>query len=342
MLKKINFAKIVVVVFITLLIWVWADLALDEKMPDKPATITVDASADPSLWASFDQLPLYNIRMTLSGPHSAIAEESRRLKEGKKLEFDLDIVKEKMDKPGTYTFIILPFLQADKDLKQLGLRVESCEPKNLTVTVVQLVEKPLKVRCVDENQNPLKAASVEPAQVAMYVPEDWSGGKLAATVQLTRGEVAQARVSAIAKKPYIELAAGQIKEAPTNVEITAPPEESRLDDYLVTATLGISLSPTLQGQYYAEVTNLDAVMSAIAIKATPEAKRDYELQSFPKMTLYILDDDRKAAEEQRRKVVYNFPEEFVAKNEIILNQQPVIVRFKLTPFSVDVQPEAEK
>jgi len=102
---------------------------------------------------------------------------------------------------------------------------------------------------------------------------------------------------------------------------------------LITATLGIALSPTLQGKYKVEITNLDVVMSAIAIKATPEAKRAYEAQPFPKMTLYILDEDSKTTEKQRRQVVYNFPQEYVRRDEIMLNQQPVVAQFRLIPLS---------
>jgi len=49
--------------------------------------------------------------------------------------------------------------------------------------------------------------------------------------------------------------------------------------------------------------------------------------------LYILDEDRDAPEEPKREIYYNFPEEFVSKGEIKLNQQPVIARFKLIPVS---------
>jgi len=170
------------------------------------------------------------------------------------------------------------------------------------------------------------------------VPENWGPEKLVAEVSLTRREIEQARVSAIEETPYIRLAAGQLRPVPQPVEITMPPEPDRLTNYTITApTLSIALSPNLQGNYKIEVTNLiDEVLSPIAIKATPEAERAYKLQPFPMMTLYILDEDTKKGEEvQQKKVVYNFPPEFVRKREIELTnpQQPAEAKFKLIPIS---------
>ena len=39
-----------------------------------------------------------------------------------------------------------------------------------------------------------------------------------------------------------------------------------------------------------------------------------------------------SAEPLRRELTYNFPDEYVRKNEIVLNQQPVVARFKLVPL----------
>ena len=112
MVRKINYGKILLVIFLTVLIWVWADLALDEEFPDKPATIVVDETANLRLWVSFSQASSADIRITLSGPHSAIVDLDGKLKEGKeRLEFDFDAAQEKMDEPGDHTLILLPFLQ---------------------------------------------------------------------------------------------------------------------------------------------------------------------------------------------------------------------------------------
>ena len=334
MLRKIKYGKIAVVIFLTVLIWVWADLALDEELSDRPATIVVDESASPKLWVSFSQAPSADIKITLSGPHAAIADVSKKLRKGGGIEFNFDAVQENMDKPGDYSLSLLGFLQKDKETRRLGLKIDSCEPEILDVNVVELVEKSLTVECFNEDGIPLtEVKSIEPKKVDMFVPED----RRTARVQLTRREREQARLSAVEKTPYVVLAPGQIREAATAVKIKMPPEEDRLSDYTITkTTLSVALSPTLLGEYSVQVTNLPQVLSPIAIRATPEAKRAYESQSLPLMTLYILDvDAKKGAEELRKAVEYNFPSEFVSKDEIKLKGEPVEARFNLVPVSAE-------
>jgi hypothetical protein len=339
MVKKINYGKIVAVVLITVLIWIWADLALEDEFSVSSGIINVAKSTRPNLWVSFNDEPSVSIaKIVLKGPASKIADAKRKLKEGPlAFEFFLDPEQEQA-MVGPDKLDVITFLRQSDRIRQLGLTVKSCDPNTLSVNVVELVKRPLPVKSLNEDQNLIKGATIEPPQVDMFVPEDWEGAKLEAKVSLTRSEINQARLSAIEKIPYIELAPGQARMSPTPVKITTPPEPDQLEDHLITATLSIALSPTLQGKYRVEVTNLNAVMSAIAIRATPEAKRAYELQPFPPMTLYILDDDKKSTDEQKRKLVYNFPEEFVRNDEIKLKGQPVEARFKLIPLpSVEAQ-----
>jgi hypothetical protein len=336
MMRKPKYGKIVIVVFITILIWVWADLALDDDLPVSNVTIRV-VKSNPQLWVSFDDASSVTIEeMVLKGPLRKIADMRRKLEE-ERLEIDFDATKEKMNEPGSYPLPLLPFLLKDEQIKRLGLKVESCKPETLYVKVVRLVIRPLDVKCVDEDGNPIGGATVDPVQVDMLVPEDWGQEKRIAEVLLTPREIEQARVSPIDETPYIRLAAGQSREATKLVKITMPPEPDRLNDCTIKApTLSIALSPALQGKYYVEVTNLAEVLSPIVIKATPEAERAYKLQPLPKMTLYILDDDTEKGEDvQPRKVVYNFPPKFVREGAIKLEnpQQPAEAKFKLIPVS---------
>jgi hypothetical protein len=74
------------------------------------------------------------------------------------------------------------------------------------------------------------------------------------------------------------------------------------------------------------------VLNSIAVKATADAKRAYEDQLLPHMTLYIFDSDtEKGQEVQRKRVHYNFPLEYVRKSEIELSQEPATAEFKLIP-----------
>jgi hypothetical protein len=334
MVKKVNYGKMLVVVFITVLIWVWADLALDEVFSVSNVNITAK-STNPSLWVSFsDKSSAFIDKMVLKGQASRIADVKRKLKDGSLvLEFFLDPGQtETIASPGEYTLPLLTFLRQSDQIKQLGLTVESCEPQTLSVKVVGLVKKPLTIRCIDETQNTIKAAAVEPKQLEMFVPEDWSGEKLIANVQLTRREIDQARLSAVEKTPFIEPAAGQIRELKRTVKITMPPEEDLLADYTITtARLRFSLSPNIQGKYKVVVDNLDEVIRTITIRATADAKRAYEKMPY-QVTLEIDDEDAGATEPLRRNLIYNFPDEYLRKDDIGLNQQPVTARFKLIPL----------
>jgi len=329
MARSIKYGKITIVIFLTALIWIWADLALDEKLPDKPATIVVDESVSPKLWVSFNQASEASIRITLSGPHAAVANENRRLKEGQIRKFVFDVVQEKMDRPGNYALRLLPFLQKDKQIKQLGLKLESCDPEVLDVNVVELVRRTLPVQCFDENEMPRRAESIEPSNVNASVPPDRT---LVAKVQLTSSEIEQARVSAIEKTPYVELPGGQTRDIATRVKIKMPEASDVLRDYTITtATLGFCLSENLQGKYEVELLN-PTDMATVSIKATPAAKQAYEQQPF-QMILYVLDDDRRATAELRRTVVFDFPREYVHSDEIKRNQEPPTARFRLIPLT---------
>ncbi len=334
MLKKVKYGKIAIVIFITVLIWVWADLALDESLPISNIPVTVAKSTNPALWVSFGEQPTVSIdNIVLKGPASRIGDVRRKLNAGwLTLEFFLDAQQEGMVNAGEYNLDVLNFLRKSDQIKQLGLTVESCEPAKLTVNVVKLVKKSLSVKCFDESRVPLEAESIEPSKVEMLVPENWSGEKLTAEVKLARREIEQARISAIEKIPSIELAAGQRREAATAVKIKMPPAEDVLKNYTITRTmLGFSLGANLQGKYKVEITNLNEVISPIAIRATPQAKQAYEGMRY--QVILEIDDEDVKSEESRREVVYNFPPEFVRRGEIVLNQPPVQARFKLTPFS---------
>lgn len=336
MMKKIKYGKILVVVFITILIWVWADLALDEVFSVSNIVITAK-STNPGLWVTLGDKSSVSIdKIVLKGPASKVAEVRRKLKDGSLvLEFLLDPAQtETIAGFGEHTLPLLAFLRQSEQIKKLGLTVESCEPQSLSVRVVALEKKLLTIKCVDESQNVIKAVDIEPKQLDAFVPKSWSGEKLIATVQLTRREIDQARLAAVEKTPFFEMAPGQIKDLQKTVKITMPPEEDLLTDYTITtARLRFSLSPNIQGKYRVVVDNLDEVIRTITIRATPDAKRAYEKMPY-QVTLQIDDEDAAATEPLRRNLIYNFPDEYLRKDEIRLNQQPVAARFKLIPIAV--------
>ncbi len=333
MLGKIKYGKIAVVISLTILIWVWADLALDDEVIVPKATINAAFSKD--IWVSFNNKATVSIDdIKLKGPAGKIADVRRRLNDGTLvLDFLLNPEREGMTTTGLHSLKVLDFVKKSEQMKikeLSGLTVEACKQEIIDVNVVELVEKSLDIECFDENGDPLEVASIEPSKVDIFVPTD---SRLTARVELTPREIEQARLSVVTKSPFVVFAEGQTRQSSAPVEIKMPPEADSLSEYLIDeAKLGFTLSEILQGLYKVAV-NYNEVVRPFTISATEEAKLAYESQPF-QMTLYILDSDAQKVE-QRREVVYNFPEEFVRRGEIKLKspQQAAVATFKLIPLS---------
>lgn len=335
MLRKIKYSKIAIVMFLTVLIWVWADLALDETVTVPGATITV-AESSPDLWISFDgKASAFIEDIVLKGPASRISEIKRELTDNSlQLRFSLYPGWQGMTAAGSYTLNVLDFIKKSPEMRDLsGVTAESCDPNTLTVNVAKLVERPLTVKCIDESGNSQKYESIEPPAVNALVPSSWGLDKLVALVKLTRSEIEKARNEPVKKIPYVELSPEQIRKSSSAVTVKLAPEEDPLTvQRIEDATLVIAMSPTLLAKYYVEVTNLPNVLNPIAVRATPEAKEAYEGQQLPQMTLYIFDSDTEKGQEiQRKKVHYNFPQDYLRTDSIELSQEPATAEFRLIP-----------
>ncbi len=345
-LRKIKVGKIATVIFLTILIWVWQDLALDDEFEIPNATINI-ANPPANLWVSFNNKRSISIdNIVLKGPASKISETTRKWNSGL-LEFDFSLNPERegMTTAGPRTLTVLDFVKRSDKMKELpGLTVQSCEPRIVDVNVVELDEKALAIECVNEDGVLVEVESIEPAKIVMYVPPD---SRLTAKVKLSRREIELARVAPLKKIPYVVLAADQRRQASTNVEVKMSSEVSSLSEFSIdTAKLGIVLSGNLIGKYKPDVTNRNSLVNPLNfnILATLEAKQAYENKPC-QIFLYILDiDTQKGPEEvQRREVVYNFPEEYVRRDEIKLKdpkQQIPVARFKLISLTPAEAPTA--
>lgn len=332
---KIKVSKIAVVVFLTVLIWVWADLALDETLTVSGATIIVDEST-PSRWVTIGgsaSVPIETI--VLKGPVSKISEFRRKIREratSPSLEFFLDVEQAGIMEPNEYpNFGVRDFLRKSDQLRRSGLTVESCKPTSLNVKVVGLSQRSLPVECFNTSGNSLTPESITPATVNVFVPEAW-GRNEPARVTLTAREIEQARTTPVKLTPYIELPDGQRRQSRTAVSVTLPQEEDRLKSYnITTATPGFLFSANLQGKYRVEVSKPNDLLRPIQIRATEEAKQAYEQMDF-QVFLQILDEDVEATDLVRRELIYNFPPDYVRKGEIelvVTTDQPAEVQFKL-------------
>jgi hypothetical protein len=306
-------------------------LAKTEEVPFYNGIIIIDKTANPNLWASFDDEPAVSLKqIVLKGSASKIAEAERKLRDGSwVLEFFLNAVQEEMTDSGLHVLDVPDFLKKSSVIEQLGLTVVSCDPNTLDVKVVKLVKKSLTLECLDESDTSLRVESIEPPKIEMLAPEDWSGTNLRAYVLLSRIDKEQARRVAITKTPYIKLAPGQTRDAPVTVKVKLPPTEKGLEKYNVTATIGFVFSANLVGGYGIELLN-PSELATVNIKATAAARKAYEDEPY-QMILHILDKDKNITGEQRKKVIYTFPEEFVRSDEIELDQPPAQAKFILTP-----------
>jgi len=336
MAGKYNYGKITAVVALTVLIWVWADMALDKEFSVYNAAVSVAKTTNPNLSVVFNDNSSGSVQrvilkeVVLKGPTSTISRVDKKLKEGEVLEFVFDVARERMDRPGSYSLDLLPFLQKDEELKQTGLSVESCDPNEISVNVTRLVEKSLNVVCFDDNRNPVKTTSIDPSQVKMYVPAGWDGP---AEIKLTRSEIQQAALSPIAKTPYITSTLGQTTLAATTVMIKTSAEQDMLADYTITnVTIKYCLSVNLQGKFKVEMENIPEVMGPVKIKATPEARQAYQDMGYH-VRVEIDDEDVASPDSVKSKrVTYNFPIEYVQGGKIELVGQPALARFRLIPL----------
>jgi hypothetical protein len=297
MIRKIKFGKIAIVIFLTVLIWVWTDLDLDE-VHTVPRT-TIKVAHIPELLVSFNGQPEALINnIDLKGPAKRITEVRRGLDDGTLLlDFTLNPERENMITTGSQTLNVLDFLKKSDEIKELGgLTVEGCEPEIIDVNVVKLEKKLLDIECFDENGVPVKVESIDPSKVEMYVPTD---SRLKARIQLTSRDITQARQSVAVKYPDVELAPGRTRLASRTVNIKMSPEADSLTEYPIAATLGIQSGMNLVGEYKLVVDNYNDLVSFV-IFATPEAKDAYESEAF-QITLNILDGDEKKPKNPSKK-----------------------------------------
>ena len=347
MVKSSIYGKIFIVVFLTVLIWVYADLAQDERLSlSNVVSLSVARSSDPTLWLSFASAEedgalrpsVILSSVDLKGPAKRVTDVDRMRNKG---DFDgalfLDPAREDLVEEGTRALDVLSFLRRNDTIRQLGLTVETCEPKTVMVHVTRLVEKSLPVECMDENGVPVRA-EVEPATVVAPVPAE---GILVAKVSLRPAELTAARGRAIEKTPYVEFADGQRRDVANPVRITLPAEDDK-KEYQVSAVWGFCFSPNTQGKFRVEFESeltLRAELTNVPIKATPLAYQAYADATY-QILIYIYDTDPQEADWIRRPVVYNFPEDSVRRDEIAADQTPPEVRFRLVPIPTPAPAEA--
>jgi len=333
--KKIKFGKIAIVVFLTALIWVWADLARDEQLDLPDVSMEVAKSSNPELWVSFvseREEPALRTSVTLKsvvlkGPARRVTGVKLQRNEGTlNLNLFLSPEREKMTKAEVRSLDVLSFLKGSDEIRQLGLTVVDCEPKQLTLRVQELVKTAVTVECAGLDSS--VQVKIQPETVEAYVPKEETGVRKA-TVRLSPDEQTRAKNEPVETTPYVELAPGQRRDVSAPVKVTLAPAQNALLSDWVPATVAICFSQNMQGKYSVVLENDPTELTRVMIRATPLAKQAYAQMRY-QILLYIQDSDRQATELPiRREVVFNFPPEYVQKGEIEADQTPPTARFTL-------------
>ena len=337
--KNIKFGKVSIVVFLTILIWVWADLAQDERLILSDVVVEVAKSSNPALWVSFvDDQKEPNLQtsvtldsVVLKGPASRVAEVQRLRNKGA-LDLSLFLMAERegMTKTDVHTLDVMDFLRQSDDIRRLGLAVEDCKPQRLTVRVQELVKMSVAVECA--GLDPSVQVKIQPDTVEAYVPKEEAGVRTA-TVRLLADEQNRAKNVPVEKTPYIELVPGQRREVSTKVKVTLAPAEKSLIDGRVPAVLNFCFSQNTQGKYRVLLEDDDPTkLAAVMVQATDVA-RDLYAKTAPQLILYIRDEDRQATDLITREVEFNFPQDSLRAGEIRANQPAPTVRFRLEPIA---------
>ncbi len=330
--------KLIIVVFLTLLIWAWAYLAQEEQSIES-GTLSISPATSETLYVSFPgdtfSVPL---EITFKGPTAKVAELQRRLHTeeseaaSERLEFFYNVETEGNDTPGLHTLNILQFLRENQRINKMGLSVETVHPETTEVYVEKLEEKRLEVCCLDQNGTIIPHETIDPPKVRMYVFADRPAEDLRAYVDLTEPQIERARQSPIVATPYVRLGPGKRRHADIRVQVKLPPATEFLEDHVLQPRVGFIVPKNLMGRYSVELLNESDITSATNIKATPEAFAEYDRRVIHQVLVEVRASDEGIKGEITRDVIYNFPFDYVRKNEIMLAQPPRQAVFRLVPI----------
>lgn len=336
---KEKLKKISGVIFLTLLIWFWAYMAL-EQVIQETGTLNV-APSSPDIHVQFDREVPIRLKLEIKGPASKVTEFRRKLyakddaADKEKLDFFFNAEKEDMATPETHKLNVLQFLRKDENLKRLGLTVESCDVETVDVTVEQLKSDVIPIQCLNENGDVIKHLSIDPPRVRMFIPQDWTKEEYIANVTLTSQQIEQARKSSVVETPYIELSASTTKKAETTVEIKLPPTEEPLSERPLQALpsqISFVMNRNMHEKYRAKLLNESDLTSKTSIMASDTAWAEFKRMPYH-ILIEVRSGDETAESEITREAIYNFPVEYISKKEIRLNEPPRRAKFKLVPRS---------
>lgn len=332
--------KFLLVAFLTIFIWSWAYMAQEEQVTEAGSILIAPRTPEKLLVTFESGTTVIDLDITFQGPAAKISQLQRDLHGigmeigHETLEFFYNVENQGQAHPGTYDISLLPFLRESSKIKGRGLSVVAVSPETVRVRVEELVEKWLTIQVFDEDNQPIPHEAIEPPQVKMFVPRDWTGDLLRAIVELTPLQIERARTAPVKVKPYVKLSPLMEKRrfADISVEVRLPSLIDALDDHVLQPRIGFIISRNLQGRYKVELLNENELTSATNFKATEQAFDAFDRHVRYQVIVDIRDGDENIQGEISRQVRYNFPEEYLRRNEIMLAGPPRNAVFRLTPL----------
>ena len=350
MSDKLN--KILIAIFLTLLIWTWAFMS-QEKDHSFIGTLEVAPTTDPGLLVTFSlpnsshsqttKIPLTSLMM--KGSPSRLSDLQKRNQmplnhpDKERLDFYYDPL-EQGHTDGTYTLNLFDFLQKNSKMRELGLTLESVAPsEDITAHVEPLVKKKVPVSCLDENGATVPGAIAEPAMVDLYVRQGFNGSAIAT---LTKQQIALARKQSVTVMPYVNIGVANVTREPAApVSITIQSEELiKLRSFQTGNPVGIIMSEELQAQYRVTILNDNEIRRTMFVLATEEAFTAYQNVEYPFLIQVRESDVIDLAQIPPKRIIYNFPPEFVRSGEIEIDKSrvPVFAQIKIEAINSTLTP----
>jgi hypothetical protein len=321
--------KFLLIILLTLLIWVWADISSDVTLDNESATITVERGGVRDVWVSINDSDHASIVMDLSGPNSKVQKLQLR-NESLDIKFNPLTSNAVGSEPGVYTPPVETILRQSPEFMELGLTLESCEPATVSIKIEKLVKKQLKVVCVNENDVIIPNASVKPALLYMYVFDEWPEDKLKAYIKLTNLQQQQASRNEITLTPYVELSPKRYVyyQDPVYVSIESS-QQLKTADIISGPRIGYTFPADMVGKYEVQV---EENIRDFQYLATEEAKEVFRQQPYH-LLLEITNTDAQG-ELVSRQLKYNFPPQAFSQGQIApRDDQPApSITFRLIPY----------
>lgn len=323
--------KYALVVFITLLVWVWANNAMEDDI-DVTASITTLQTGDSDILATFDKPMPLGLKIKIKGSSSKIANLQKLMAAGQEnLDFVYSPQNDLEGETETYPLDTIQWLNQTVKIKSLGLTVETAEPAMIQVTIEKLVKKELAIECFDGDGIPITPDSLNPSTVDVFVKSGWVGK---ARIALNATEAEKAQKDYVIKKPYVQFTSGDFRYG-ENVTVKLPSTELETVPFQP-RNISFAFSENLQGKYSVKLINESDFTGVTTFKASAEAMDAYR-NSAVHIFVPILDGQENQEGEISADVIYNFPPEYFAAGKIKLAKPPVKARFELIKITLPAQ-----